>query len=324
MAAPWPRFQRLTRAKAIVDRSRQRADHGHEVRDDGPRVRNSRRARLVRRHDRDRFLTRCSRPAERREALLALYAFNYEIAQDARGGARADARPHPPAMVARQHRRDLCTARRCAGTRWSSRSAAAIRAHELDARAFRPPDRRARGGSRRGAAGDLAALEAYAEATSAPLVLLALEALGVRDAASVEAGRAARHRLCARRAAARGAVPCAGAAALSAGRSRLAAAALDVERELFELEAVAGARRDRPREIAERARSGISTAARALRAATCRARALPALLPATLAQRARCARLAKRGLRSVRAASRAARRLAELAPRAGGADAGRY
>ena len=38
-------------------------------------------ARLVRRHDRDRFLTALFAPAERREDLLALYAFNYEIAK---------------------------------------------------------------------------------------------------------------------------------------------------------------------------------------------------------------------------------------------------
>src|SRR5436309_9863777 len=36
---------------------------------------------LVRRHDRDRYQTALFAPAERREALLALYAFNYEIAR---------------------------------------------------------------------------------------------------------------------------------------------------------------------------------------------------------------------------------------------------
>src|SRR5216683_1585997 len=38
-------------------------------------------ARLVRQHDRDRFLTALFAPAARRDELLALYAFNYEIAK---------------------------------------------------------------------------------------------------------------------------------------------------------------------------------------------------------------------------------------------------
>ena len=38
-------------------------------------------AALVRRHDRDRFQTVLFAPAAHREALFALYAFNYEIAR---------------------------------------------------------------------------------------------------------------------------------------------------------------------------------------------------------------------------------------------------
>src|SRR5712692_11899062 len=38
-------------------------------------------AALVHRHDRDRYQTALFAPASRREALLALYAFNYEIAR---------------------------------------------------------------------------------------------------------------------------------------------------------------------------------------------------------------------------------------------------
>src|SRR6202051_5062603 len=38
-------------------------------------------AALVRRHDRDRYQTALFAPADRREALFALYAFNYEIAR---------------------------------------------------------------------------------------------------------------------------------------------------------------------------------------------------------------------------------------------------
>ena len=36
---------------------------------------------LVRRHDPDRFLTALFAPAERRDALLVLYAFNHELAR---------------------------------------------------------------------------------------------------------------------------------------------------------------------------------------------------------------------------------------------------
>src|SRR5438445_9502835 len=38
-------------------------------------------AALVRQHDRDRYQTALFAPADRREALFALYAFNYEIAR---------------------------------------------------------------------------------------------------------------------------------------------------------------------------------------------------------------------------------------------------
>ena len=40
-------------------------------------------ARLVREHDRDRFLTALFAPPERREDLFALYAFNLEVAKTA-------------------------------------------------------------------------------------------------------------------------------------------------------------------------------------------------------------------------------------------------
>src|SRR4051794_36796449 len=38
-------------------------------------------AAIVRRHDRDRFQTALLAPADRREGLFALYAFNYEVAR---------------------------------------------------------------------------------------------------------------------------------------------------------------------------------------------------------------------------------------------------
>ncbi len=38
-------------------------------------------AAIVRRHDRDRYQTALFAPSDRREALFALYAFNYEVAR---------------------------------------------------------------------------------------------------------------------------------------------------------------------------------------------------------------------------------------------------
>ncbi len=48
-------------------------------------------AALVREADRDRYLATLFAPAEHRDALFALYAFNVEIVAGARSGARADA-----------------------------------------------------------------------------------------------------------------------------------------------------------------------------------------------------------------------------------------
>src|SRR5437763_4064067 len=47
----------------------------------GPTEDGSALADLVRRHDRNRYQTALFAPSDRREALLALYAFNYEIAR---------------------------------------------------------------------------------------------------------------------------------------------------------------------------------------------------------------------------------------------------
>ena len=58
-------------------------------------------AALVREADRDRYLATLFAPAEHRDALFALYAFNVEIARVRDLGARADAGRNPPAMVAR-------------------------------------------------------------------------------------------------------------------------------------------------------------------------------------------------------------------------------
>jgi len=146
-------------------------------------------AASVRRHDRDRFQTALFAPAADREALFALYAFNYEIARvretvrepmlgqirlqwwrEAIGTAYGDAAPRRHEIV------EAVTAairsRRLSRTRFDRLIDA--RGRDLDAD---PP-------------ATLAALEDYAEASSAPLILLALEVL---DAGSPAAEEAARH-----------------------------------------------------------------------------------------------------------------------------------
>lgn len=147
-------------------------------------------ARLVRRHDRDRYLTALFAPADRRNALMALYAFNHEVAKTResvtepmlgrirlqwwREGLEAaygggPIRKHevlqPLAEAIRRY--DLSR----------SEFEALIDARELDL-AAEPP-------------ATVAALEAYCADTSGRLQVLALEVLGVRDAAAVTAAREA-------------------------------------------------------------------------------------------------------------------------------------
>jgi NADH dehydrogenase [ubiquinone] 1 alpha subcomplex assembly factor 6 len=140
----------------------------------------------VRRHDRDRYQTALFAPAARREALFALYAFNYEIArvretvtQPTLGRIRLEwwheniaaahgegpARRHPivEALIAATREYRL--------TREHLEGLIDARAADFD---DDPPS-------------DLAALETYAEGTSARLLNLALEVLGVRDAAATPA-----------------------------------------------------------------------------------------------------------------------------------------
>jgi NADH dehydrogenase [ubiquinone] 1 alpha subcomplex assembly factor 6 len=145
-------------------------------------------AALVRRHDHDRFQTVLFAPAARREALFALYAFNYEIARvresvshPALGQIRLEwwrenlscafgagaVRHHPVVDAVTKAIRELGLTR--------AHFEALIDARESDLEG-QPPAR-------------LAALEDYAEASSARLVYLALEVLGARDPGSREAGR---------------------------------------------------------------------------------------------------------------------------------------
>ncbi|HMD64167.1 MAG TPA: squalene/phytoene synthase family protein [Stellaceae bacterium] len=144
-------------------------------------------AALVQRHDRDRFQTVLFAPAARREALFALYAFNYEIArvresvtQPMLGQIRLQwwrenigaafgggAIRHHPVVEALAAIRDLGLTR--------DHFDRLIDARETDL-ADEPP-------------ASLAALEDYAEGTSSRLIYLALEALEVRDMAALVSGR---------------------------------------------------------------------------------------------------------------------------------------
>jgi NADH dehydrogenase [ubiquinone] 1 alpha subcomplex assembly factor 6 len=144
-------------------------------------------AALVRRHDRDRFQTVLFAPAARREALFALYAFNYEIARV----RESVTEPMLGRMRLQWWRENIATAYEGGPVRRHPvvepltvviRELALTREHFdrlIDARETdledQPP-------------ASLAALEDYAEGTSARLVYLALEVLGVRDPAAIEAG----------------------------------------------------------------------------------------------------------------------------------------
>lgn len=149
--------------------------------------------REVRRHDHDRFLTALFVPADRREAVFALFAFNLEIARtrevvsepllgrirlqwwrdavDAAYGGGA-VPEHPVVVPLSSAVRTHALSRRHVETLIEAREA------DLD---DAPP-------------ATLSCLVSYAEATTAPLLWLVQEALGVRDRGGDPAAReAARH-----------------------------------------------------------------------------------------------------------------------------------
>ena len=246
-------------------------------------------ARLVRRHDHDRFLTALFAPGARREALFALYAFNHEVAK-----TREVVREPTLGRMRLQWWRESLDAI-YAGAKLRQHEVveplgAAIRDHALSRAHFErllaareldlgeePP-------------ASLAALETYAESTSAGLVWLALEALGERDEAAVAAGRSVGIAY-----ALTGllrAVPFhAASKRLYLPRDLVEAAGLRLERELFELRPTPGLRQ--VVEQVARAADRHLTHARSLRARVPQT-ALPALLPAVLA-RADLVRLARAG-----------------------------
>ena len=144
-------------------------------------------AALVRRHDHDRFQTALFAPSGRREALFALYAFNYEVArvretvsEPVLGQIRLQWWRESIAAAfeggpARHHivvEALTAAIRGCALTRAHFERLVDAREQDLD----------------EAPSASLAVLQDYAEATSARLVYLALESLGVRDPSAEKAG----------------------------------------------------------------------------------------------------------------------------------------
>ena len=134
---------------------------------------------LVRRHDRDRYQTALFAPSDRREALLALYAFNYEIAR-----VRETVTQPMLGQIRLQWWREVLDAAYAGAPPRHHQVVepltAAIREFPLSRELF---DRLIDGRERDlvdEPPASLAALEDYAEASSVPLIHLALEALGAR------------------------------------------------------------------------------------------------------------------------------------------------
>jgi NADH dehydrogenase [ubiquinone] 1 alpha subcomplex assembly factor 6 len=145
-------------------------------------------ARLLRQQDPDRYLTALFAPAERREALFALYAFNLELAR-----ARESVREPLMGQMRLQWWRDSLgemLAGRPRAHEVGRPLAAAIAAHGLDPSLLeRLIDARERDMEAEPPA-DLPALLDYAQGTSSTLTELALEVLGRPGPAVREAGRA--------------------------------------------------------------------------------------------------------------------------------------
>jgi NADH dehydrogenase [ubiquinone] 1 alpha subcomplex assembly factor 6 len=212
-------------------------------------------ARLLRGHDRDRYLLSVFAPAPRRAAIQAIYAFNYEIAR-----IRDTVSEPVLGQIRLQWWRDGVDEAFGDGSvrrhEVLTPLADAIRHHGLSRDHFG----RLIAARERDLAPDppenLAALEAYAEESSAPLQLLALEALGGSGA---EANRAARD------------------AAIAYALTGLLRAAPHLKR----MQRLPPILANEPRNVAARAQLHLD-AARAVRGRMPRA-ALPALWPAVFA-----------------------------------------
>ena len=144
---------------------------------------------MLRRHDRDRFQTALFAPAAHREALFALYAFNYEIARV----REAVTQPVLGQIRLEWWRENIAAAYQNGAIRRHpivEELTAAIRERELTRAYFeRLIEAREAADFADEPPASLAALEDYAEATSSTVIALALQVLGVRELAAAEAGR---------------------------------------------------------------------------------------------------------------------------------------
>ncbi|HIJ62825.1 MAG TPA: squalene/phytoene synthase family protein [Rhodospirillaceae bacterium] len=144
-------------------------------------------ARAVRQQDRDRFATALFAPADRREALFVLYAFNLEIAR-----ARELVREPMLGRIRLQWWRDSLDkvyAGADAGAPLADALAKVITRHDLPRAEFEALLEAREADMESDPPADLAALEAYAEGTSATLTRLAARVLGGDGEAVMAAAR---------------------------------------------------------------------------------------------------------------------------------------
>jgi NADH dehydrogenase [ubiquinone] 1 alpha subcomplex assembly factor 6 len=237
-------------------------------------------AEHVRRHDRDRFQTALFAPTAHREPLFALYAFNYEIAS-VRERVTEPMLGRIRLQWWREAVAEACATGPCRRHFLVEALAAAIRSRALSRAQFERLIDAREADLDEGAPASLAALEDYAEGTSARLIYLALEALGVRGS---EAEAAARE---------------VGLAYALAGLLRAAPFLARRRRPLIPADIVACTALSESDYLALRSTAALRSAAREIAAAAARhlaaARArrrripraaLPALLPAIIAGRA--------------------------------------
>jgi phytoene synthase len=144
---------------------------------------------MLRQHDRDRYQTVLFAPVERRDALFALYAFNYEIAR-----VRESVTQPMLGQIRLQWWREVIDAAYAGAVPRQHEVALplteAIQERSLSRASFdRLIDARECDLTDEPPA-DMAALVDYAEGTSAALQALVLQALGINEAASGAAARA--------------------------------------------------------------------------------------------------------------------------------------
>ncbi|MFV3076952.1 phytoene/squalene synthase family protein [Niveispirillum fermenti] len=144
-------------------------------------------AEAVRKHDNDRFLTALFAPADRREDLFALYAFNHEVAKT----REVVTEPMLGQIRLQWWRESIEGAFQGAPRRHEvvEPLAAAIARHDLERRQFDLLIDGREADMDDEAPADMECLVNYAQVTGAPVVGLACQVLGARDPAAMEAAR---------------------------------------------------------------------------------------------------------------------------------------